>query len=126
MQVANPLVAGFALSNRSTALVTSNDAFHDVADTHPFHLPHIFNQCDPDPSRPCDLNTTTVTMPVLKAGALFPANNTLRYSQLLGAKFTASPLNSGGGGGGSVGFRGSVNLWVYVSVCLRVCVSCVC
>lgn len=46
------------------------DAFHDVADTHPFHLPHIFNACD-QPDASCVLNTTTLTMPFLKPGELW-------------------------------------------------------
>jgi len=49
----------------------TNDAFQDVSDTHPFHLPHIFNECaKPDAS--CVLNITTVTMPFEKAGPLWP------------------------------------------------------
>jgi hypothetical protein len=48
-----------------------NDAFQDVSDTHPFHLPHIFNKCS-KPDASCVLNTTTVTMPVQKAGDLWP------------------------------------------------------
>jgi len=50
-----------------------NDAFHDVSDTHPFHLPHIWSSCD-SPGATCVLNVTTVTMPVLKPGNLFPSN----------------------------------------------------
>lgn len=46
------------------------DAFHDVSDVHPFHLPHIFNGCD-TPDASCDLNTTTLTMPYMKPGALW-------------------------------------------------------
>lgn len=49
----------------------TNDAFHDVSDTHPFHLPHIFNKCE-KPDSACVLNVTTVTMPLEKAGPLWP------------------------------------------------------
>lgn len=43
------------------------DAFHDVSDVRPFHLPHIF---DPKPGSACSgpkeclINSTTVTMPI--------------------------------------------------------------
>jgi len=54
---------------------TTNDAFQDVADVHPFHLPHIFNGPNScyykDAS--CILNVTTVTMPVQKAGDIWPS-----------------------------------------------------
>jgi hypothetical protein len=66
------LSADLESSSRPTAIVLSNDAFHDVSDTHPFHLPNIFNECSAeDLSSPCTLNTTTVTMPIIKAGDLF-------------------------------------------------------
>ena len=47
-------------------LLTFQDAFHDVSDFRPFHLPHIFH---PSPGTACAtnrcvLNATTVTMPV--------------------------------------------------------------
>ena len=45
--------------------------YTQVADTRPFHLPHIWNSC-PNGSTTCDLNITSLTMPVPKAGALFP------------------------------------------------------
>jgi hypothetical protein len=53
------------------------DAFHDVSDVRPFHLPHIF---DPKPGSACSgpkeclINSTTVTMPIydLKAGGCEP------------------------------------------------------
>jgi len=49
----------------------TKDAFADVSDVHPFHLPHIFNKCvKPDAS--CMLNVTSVTMHVAKAGDLWP------------------------------------------------------
>ncbi|CAK9107012.1 Uncharacterized protein SCF082_LOCUS49830 [Durusdinium trenchii] len=57
------MVAG--LSNDVT--LTLKDAFHDVSDVRPFHLPHIFH---PTPgtacTKPegCTINATTVTMPV--------------------------------------------------------------
>jgi len=50
--------------------VTTADAFHDVSDEHPFHLPNIWNECDAPAG--CTLNMTTLTMPWLEAGALFP------------------------------------------------------
>jgi hypothetical protein len=40
--------------------VTTADAFHDVSDEHPFHLPHTWNSCQ-NPSG-CTLNVTTLTM----------------------------------------------------------------
>lgn len=79
---ANSLIAGFDMSPRPDATVLSNDAFHNVSDVHPFHLPHIFNTCDPNLHDACELNITTVTMPVLKAGPLFPFNNTLSAYEL--------------------------------------------
>jgi hypothetical protein len=48
----------------------SKDAFHDVSDTRPFHLPHIFNKCTG--TARCVLNSTTVTMPIHHPDALFP------------------------------------------------------
>jgi len=69
--VASPLIAGTLDGDRGTNFqVKSADAFHDVSDEHPFHLPHIWNTCQPGAS--CVLNVTTLTMPVLKAGSLFP------------------------------------------------------
>jgi len=56
----------------SPVTINSKDAFQEMKDTHPFHLPHIFNECD-KPESPCVLNGTTVTEPVLKPGALWPA-----------------------------------------------------
>lgn len=57
---------------------TTNDAFHDVSDVHPFHLPHIFNDASgcyyKDAS--CVLNVTTVTMPVQKPGDIWPKQAT--------------------------------------------------
>jgi len=49
----------------------TNDAFVDVMDTHPFHLPHVFNNCvKPDAS--CVLNITSATQPWKEAGDLWP------------------------------------------------------
>jgi len=70
-QHATQLVADFAISAVPDTQLTSNDAYHDVSDTHPFHLPHIFNSCSKDASS-CTLNTTSLTMPNDKAGDLFP------------------------------------------------------
>lgn len=70
--VANSVIAGVDLKGFS---VVAKDAFHDVSDTHPFHLPNIWNSCaSPDG---CTLNMTTLTMPVLKSGDLFPDNATV-------------------------------------------------
>ena len=49
--------------NNNVPLVVANDAFHDVSDVRPFHLPHIWNNCT-DPTANCTLNVTTVTMPM--------------------------------------------------------------
>jgi hypothetical protein len=73
----SPWVEGYgskAYALPAPANVQTKDAFHDVADTHPFHLPHIFNTCE-KPDAACSLNVTTVTMPVLKAGDLWPQSN---------------------------------------------------
>eukprot|EP01048_Picozoa_sp_COSAG05_P016188 COSAG05_NODE_2051_length_3637_cov_5.084228_4_plen_525_part_00 len=65
-----PIVSGALDKNIS---VLTADAFHDVSDTHPFHLPHTFNAClKATASAGCVLNVTTVTMPLLEAGPLFP------------------------------------------------------
>lgn len=73
-QVANELIAGVSESKRPSAMLTTKDAFQDVSDVHPFHLPHIFNSCQPGnaSSSSCTLNMTTLTMPIYKAGDLFP------------------------------------------------------
>merc|ERR1711865_1163090 len=73
-QQATEALADFADSGdiSDTKLVT-NDAFQDVSDTHPFHLPHIFNSCSKEVSSACVLNTTSLTMPFAKAGDLFPS-----------------------------------------------------
>jgi hypothetical protein len=46
------------------------DAFHDVSDVHPFHLPHNWNTC----AKPegCTLNVTTLTMNFAGDSPLFP------------------------------------------------------
>ncbi|KAK3258049.1 hypothetical protein CYMTET_32889 [Cymbomonas tetramitiformis] len=63
---AQKLMARFDLSPTPSASFFSKDSFHDVSDTHPFHLPHIFNDCE-DPAS-CLLNTTSVTMPIYEDG----------------------------------------------------------
>lgn len=69
------MIAGMAISANPNAAVTTKDAFHDVSDVRPFHLPHIFNTCKAgDPT--CSLNISTVTMPIVKPGALFPNSTT--------------------------------------------------
>jgi hypothetical protein len=52
--------------------ISAKDAFQDVSDTHPFHLPHIFNKCNEiNDHSACTLNSTTLTWPLLKAGELW-------------------------------------------------------
>ncbi len=62
-----PSVAG--ASDKGFA-VQAADAFHDVSDTHPFHLPHNWNSCASPQG--CTLNVTTLTMNVNGSGSLFP------------------------------------------------------
>jgi hypothetical protein len=71
MQTAQRLMGAVELAPTPTAQsasIVTKDAFHDVSDTRPFHLPHIFT---PPPGtactagEPCKLLTTTVTMPIL-------------------------------------------------------------
>ena len=71
-EYAAPMIAGMVLCpDIASARVSSKDSFHDVSDVHPFHLPHIFNTCKSGQGK-CSLNMTTVTMPIAKAGPLFP------------------------------------------------------
>jgi len=84
-EYANPMVSSVGTAVPG-ATVETKDSFHDVADVHPFHLPHIFNSCNSggggDSSNSssaglaggarCVLNVSTVTMPIIKPGALFP------------------------------------------------------
>ena len=51
-----------------------------ASDEHPFHLPHIWNSCDA-PSG-CTLNLTTLTMPLLGSGPLFPNASSAPLSAL--------------------------------------------
>jgi len=74
-QRASSVVAGTSLQPFS---VTTSDAFHDVSDEHPFHLPHIWNTCSTP--KGCMLNTTTLTMPIVKAGPLFPNSSSAPLS----------------------------------------------
>lgn len=64
-------IAGFEVSTQPSYKVTAKDAFHDVSDTHPFHLPHIWNDCGKGAAA-CMLNSTTLTMPVNQSSPLFP------------------------------------------------------
>uniref|UniRef100_A0A7S2MSG7 Uncharacterized protein n=1 Tax=Octactis speculum TaxID=3111310 RepID=A0A7S2MSG7_9STRA len=66
MDTAQLIMAGFQDSAMPDASATVADSFHDVSDTHPFHLPHIFDSCAGDSanSADCILNSTTVTMPI--------------------------------------------------------------
>jgi len=66
---ASPVMAG-TLDGKYSFQTVAADAFHDVSDEHPFHLPHIWNSCKA--GEKCTLNITTLTMPVMKAGDLFP------------------------------------------------------
>ena len=63
MAAAQTLMAGLDGSVTPAATVDCRDSFHDVSDTHPFHLPHIFNACEAGAAE-CALNVTTVSMPV--------------------------------------------------------------
>ena len=75
---ANAIVAG---TDFKSFKITAADAFHDVSDTHPFHLPHVWNECPAGgDSSQCTLNMTTLTMKVLKAGELFPDNSSAPLS----------------------------------------------
>ncbi|CAE7417721.1 unnamed protein product, partial [Symbiodinium sp. CCMP2592] len=61
------IVAGFEQTPASQSKLVSKDAFHDVSDVRPFHLPHIFEPkpgtaCT-DPAK-CYINATTVSMPI--------------------------------------------------------------
>jgi hypothetical protein len=72
MSTAQKMMAGLEMTSQSAATITTRDAFHDVSDVRPFHLPHIFT---PTPGTACKLDSanagaschfesTTVTMPV--------------------------------------------------------------
>jgi hypothetical protein len=60
--------------------VIAADAFHSVSDTHPFHLPHIWNTC-PKPQG-CSLNVTTLTENLKGSGSLFPNGTNAPLSAL--------------------------------------------
>lgn len=75
--VAQKMMGGLEMTAaKSTAVVSNKDAFHDVSDVRPFHLPHIFS---PAPGTSCNttghhllrgvndvctIETTTVSMPI--------------------------------------------------------------
>jgi hypothetical protein len=59
------MMAGFEQSDLPTATTVTHDAFHDVSDVAPFHLPHLFNACTLDDAD-CVLDGTTVSMPVFE------------------------------------------------------------
>jgi hypothetical protein len=67
MNTAQRMMGGLDMTSQSSAIITTRDAFHDVSDVRPFHLPHIFT---PKPGTACKLGAschieaTTVTMPV--------------------------------------------------------------
>jgi hypothetical protein len=64
---AMPVIAGATDKNFTVSVA---DSFHDVSDTHPFHLPHDWNDCTTPEG--CNLNLTTLTMNVNGSGTLFP------------------------------------------------------
>lgn len=68
---AAPIITGFEMSKSPSFSVEAKDAYQDVSDVHPFHLPHLWNDCN-EGSTSCTLNVTTLTLPVSKAGDLFP------------------------------------------------------
>lgn len=87
MTVGSTINANFADSPRPDATLITNNAFHDVTDIHPFHLPNIFNECSEDLSQPCALNLTTVSQAVLQAGDLFPEDAVVLSAFELKTKF---------------------------------------
>ena len=60
---AQAIMSGFGASGLANASAATKDAFEDVSDVRPFHLPHIFNACDSNDTD-CVLESTTVTMPI--------------------------------------------------------------
>ncbi|KAH8058183.1 hypothetical protein JL722_6034 [Aureococcus anophagefferens] len=60
---AQAIMSGFEASGLANASAATKDAFEDVSDVRPFHLPHIFNACDSNDTD-CVLESTTVTMPI--------------------------------------------------------------
>jgi hypothetical protein len=87
MTVGSTLSADLEASPRPSTTLITNDAFHNVSDTHPFHLPNIFNECSSDLSESCALNITTVSMAILKAGDLFPSDESVLSAFELRTKF---------------------------------------
>lgn len=65
--VAAKMMAGFEGTPAATATLINSDAFQDVSDVRPFHLPHIFEPTPgtacADPAS-CRINMTTVSMPI--------------------------------------------------------------
>jgi len=64
MNNAQKIMAGFDKSAKPSQKILTRDAFEDVSDVRPFHLPHIFNLCTSANDESCVLNTTTVDMPI--------------------------------------------------------------
>ncbi len=62
---AQAIMSNFSSSTFPSAMIAAADAFHDVSDVHPFHLPHIWNSCKLTDTS-CTLNVTSVTMPILE------------------------------------------------------------
>jgi hypothetical protein len=62
---AQTIMSNFSSSSFPSAVIAASDAFHDVSDVHPFHLPHIWNNCKLSDAS-CTLNVTSVTMPILE------------------------------------------------------------
>ena len=72
-EIAQMMMAGLHDTPAATsATFHTADAFHDVSDVRPFHLPHVFH---PPPGQACPkggdgvclINSTTVTMPIYDA-----------------------------------------------------------
>jgi hypothetical protein len=67
---AQAIMSNFSSSSHPSAVIAAADAFHDVSDVHPFHLPHIWNSCKLSDAS-CTLNVTSVTMPILETADNF-------------------------------------------------------
>ena len=77
VRTAQPMMAGFDHSPAAaTAVMQTRDAFHDVSDVRPFHLPHVFQPppgeaCSNTTAAQCVINSTTVTMPIFDPADAF-------------------------------------------------------
>jgi len=64
---AQNIMGGLEFSSNPSATIETKDAFHDVAKTRPFHLPHIFSPAPGTACKPgaaCVMQSSTVTMPI--------------------------------------------------------------